>query len=105
MKAARYIAIFISLLLAFTLLQGLTWPVRPQPGWRPGWWQSHTWANVGHLLSLPALIPALILENCGIFNGPVLSSATVFGLLLEMAFLSIVIYFVIRRLFELYSDI
>jgi hypothetical protein len=93
MKAPGYIAIFVSLLLAFTLLQGMAWPVRPESGWQQSWWQSHTWANVGHLLSLPAMIPAVILENCGIFHSSILLSATVFGFLVEIAFVSVVVYF------------
>jgi hypothetical protein len=92
------------MLLAFTLLQGLAWPVRLRQGWQPEWWQSHIWANVGHLLSLPALIPALILENLGIFNHGIELVLTVVGLLAEMAIFSVVVYVIVRRLFECYTD-
>jgi hypothetical protein len=104
MNAPRYIAIFVCVLLAFTLLQGLTWPLRPAPDWQPLWWQSPILAGIGHLLRLPGMIPALILENCGIFNHGILLSAIAFGLLVELSFISIVVYFIASRWVESRND-
>jgi hypothetical protein len=104
MKAPRYVAIFVCALLAFTLLQGLAWPVRPEPGWHPSWWQFPALAGVGHILCLPGLIPPLLLENLGIFNNGILMSAAVFGLLVEMALLTVVAFFIARLWSELHSD-
>ena len=104
MKAPGYIAIFVSLLLAFTLLQGMAWPMRPERDWQQSWWQSHLWANLGRLLALPAMIPALILENCGIFNRGILLLVTTLGLLVEVAFVSILVYLIARRWLESLTD-
>ena len=104
MNAPRYITIFVCMLLAFMLLQGLMWPLRPKADWQPGWWQSPILAGAGHILSLPAMIPGLVLENLGVFNPGVLLSVTAFGLLVEMAFVSVVVHFITRRWFELYND-
>jgi len=104
MKASGYIAVSVCVLLAFTFLQGITWPVRQMPDWQPDWWQCHTWANAGHVLSLPAMVPALVLENCGIFNRSVILPAIALGMLVETASISLVVYFVARRWLELYDD-
>src|SRR6516162_2413263 len=103
MKAPRYVAISVSVLMAFTLLQGLAWPVRPESGWHPEWWQFAPLAGIGHILCVPGLIPPLILENLGIFNNGILMFAAVFGLLVEMALLTVVAFFIARQWFELYS--
>ena len=104
MRAPRYVAIFVCVLVAFTLLQGLMWPVRPDPGWQPGWWQFPALAGAGHILCVPGLIPALILENLGIFNNGILMSAAAFGLLVEMALVFVAAFFIARQWFELRSD-
>jgi hypothetical protein len=104
MKAAGYIAVFLSLLLAFTLLQGMAWPMVPEQGWQQSWWQSHLGANIGHLLSLPAMVPALIVGNCGIFNRGILLLITAFGLLVEVASFSVLAYLIARRWLESLAD-
>jgi hypothetical protein len=104
MKLPGYIAVIVCLLLVFLLIEGLTWPWRPEPGWQPGWWQSHTLAKVGHLLAMPAMLPMLILENCGIFNHGIEVSAMVFGLLVEIVIVFVVAYLLARRWTELCSD-
>ncbi|HTR42654.1 MAG TPA: hypothetical protein VMH87_13665 [Pseudomonadales bacterium] len=104
MKAPRYVAISVGVLLAFTLFQGLAWPVRPEPGWQQSWWQLPALAGIGHVLCLPGMILVLLLENCGIFNNAILFCAAVFGLMAEIAVVSIVSYVVARRSFELHSD-
>jgi hypothetical protein len=104
MKLPGYVAIVVCLLLVFMLFEGLTWPWHPQPGWQPGWWQSHTLAKVGHLLFMPAMIPVLILENFGIFNHGIELSATVFGLLVEIVVVFVVAYLLARYWHEVSND-
>ena len=86
------------------LLQGLMWPVRPEQGWQPGWWQFPALAGVGHILCLPGLIPTLLLENLGIFNNGILLTAAAIGLLVEIALISFIAYIISRQWFELHSD-
>jgi hypothetical protein len=100
MRAPKLIAVFVCLLLAFTLLQGWMWPDRPEPGWHPSWWQSHTWATVGFALSMPAMFPALILSGLGA-TGVVLGWAAIaFGFILEIGLTYVLVYFPTRYLFR-----
>ena len=54
------------------MVQSLMWHWRPEPGWHPYWWQSHTWAEtwaeIGFLLSMPPLLPMVVLQSFGITN-------------------------------------
>ena len=105
MRAPKYIAAFVCLLLAFTLLQSWMWPGRPEPGWQPSWWQSHTWADIGMPLSMPAMIPALILASLGAPNSAVLAwVAVAFGFIIEIGLTYVSVYFPTRYLFRRYYE-
>jgi hypothetical protein len=100
MKAPRFIAAFVCLLLAFTLFQSWMWHWRPEPGWQPSWWQSHTLAAIGAPLSMPAMIPALILQSFGVTNTVAGQSAIAFGFIIEIALTYFLVYFIARFLLK-----
>ena len=54
MSAPRIVAAVVGAFLALTALQTLCWRERPPERWRPAWWQSRLWAQVGTLLLVPA---------------------------------------------------
>jgi hypothetical protein len=88
MRVPKFIAAFVCLLLAFTLFQDWMWPSRPEPGWHPSWWQSHTWADFGSLLSMPAfmldLFPTMIFQTLGVTNAVAKWLVIAFGYLLKL---------------------
>jgi hypothetical protein len=100
MRAPKFIAAFVCLLLAFTLLQGWMWHDRPEPGWHPSWWQSHTWASVGFILSLPAMMPAVIVGDMGATNAILGWLTITFGFILEIGLTYVLVYFPTRYLFK-----
>jgi hypothetical protein len=100
MKASKYIAVLACLILVFLMFQDYMWHWRPEPGWQPSWWQSHTLATFGFFLSAPAVIPAGILESIGASNAIVLWSAIALGYILEIGLTYVLIYFPTRYLFR-----
>src|SRR5580698_1824774 len=100
MKAPKYIAVSVCLILVFLMFQGYMWHWRPEPGWQPGWWQSHTLATWGFLLSLPAMIPAVILGNMGVTSVVLGWLTIVLGYILEIGLTYILVYFPIGYLFR-----
>jgi hypothetical protein len=105
MRAPKFIAAFVCLLLAFTLFQYLMWPGRPEPGWQPSWWQSHTWADIGMPLFMPAGIPVLILARLGAPDSAVLAWVAIgFGFIIEIGLTYVLVYFPTRYLFRRYYE-
>jgi hypothetical protein len=100
MRAPKFIAAFVCLLLAFTIFQNWMWPGRPEPGWQPSWWQSHTWAEIGMPLSMPAMIPVLILANLGATSAVLAWVAVAFGFIIEIGLTYVLVYFPTRYLFR-----
>jgi hypothetical protein len=105
MRAPKFIASFVCLLLAFALFQSWMWPWWPEPGWHPSWWQSQTWANLGFPLSIPAMIPVAILDRLGATNGGLELAAVAFGYVCEMGLTYILVYFPTRFLFRRLYDL
>src|ERR1700677_1817172 len=104
MRAPKYIAAFVCLLLAFTLFQSWMWPGRPPPGWQPSWWQSHTWADIGMQLSMPAMIRALILALLGTTSAALAWVAVASGFIIEIGLAYVLVYFSTRYLFRRYYE-
>jgi hypothetical protein len=100
MSAPKYIAASTCLIFVFLMFQGYMWHWRPEPGWQPSWWQSHTLATLGFLLSMPAMIPAVILANMGATNTTLGWLTIAFGYILEMGLTYILVYFSTRHLFK-----
>lgn len=82
------------------MFQGYMWHWRPEPGWQPSWWQSHTLATLGFFLSLPAMIPATILAGMGATNATLGWLAIAFGYILEIGLTYVFVYFPTRYLFR-----
>jgi uncharacterized membrane protein YphA (DoxX/SURF4 family) len=104
MRAPKYIAAFVCLLLAFTLFQGWMWPARPEPGWQPSWWQSETWATFGVLLAMPTLIPNLLVQIIGFVNIVTGGLALAVGFITEFVSVYALVYFLTRFLFRRIYD-
>jgi len=100
MKAPKYIAGSTCLILVFLMFQGYTWHWRPEPGWQPNWWQSHTLATFGFFFSMPAMIPAVILGNMGVTNAILGGLTIAFGFVLEIGLTYVFVYFPTRYLFR-----
>ena len=77
------------------------WHRRPEPGWQPSWWQSHTWASIGFFLAMPALVPAAILEEMGATNAVLVWLAIAFGFIAEFVVVYCLVYFATRYLFRI----
>ena len=103
MRAPKYIASLVWLLLSFVLFQSWMWHWRPEPGWHPSWWQSETLANVGFILSFPAMLPTSFLQDLGASGAVVGWSAIAFGFLLEIGMTYVLVYFPTRYLFRRHS--
>ena len=74
------------------------WHWRPEPGWHPSWWQSETLANIGFALSLPAMMPTVILGEMGATNAILGWLTIAFGFILEIGLTYILVYFSTRFL-------
>lgn len=105
MKAPKYIAASVCLILVFLLFQAYTWHWRPEPGWQPKWWQSQALATIGFFLSMPAMIPAVILAKMGATNATLGWLTIAFGYILEIGLTYILIYFPTRFLFRRHYEI
>lgn len=105
MRAPKYIAAFVCLLLAITLFQFFMWPGQPAPGWQPSWWQSRTWADIGMPLFMPAGIPALILAFLGTKSVVLAWVAIASGFIIEIGLTYLFVYFLTRYLFRRYYEI
>jgi len=86
------------------MFQGYMWHWRPEPGWQPSWWQSHTLATFGFFLSGPALIPTVILANMGATNAILGWLTIAFGFILEIGLTYVLVYFPTRYLFRRYYE-
>jgi hypothetical protein len=100
MRAPKYIAAFTCLILVFLMFQGHMWHWRPEPGWQPRWWQSHTLAMLGVAVCLPAMIPALILSNLGAWSAVLAWAAFASGFIIEFGLTYVLVYFSTRYLFR-----
>ena len=101
MKTPRLFAVFVCLVLAFTIFQGSRWHWRPEPDWHPSWWQSHTWARVGFIISLPIPLPVVFLQEAGVSSDWILWPALAIGVVCEFA----VTYFAALGLAKLFLKI
>ena len=100
MKAPKHIAAFSCLILVFLMFQGYMWHWRPEPGWQPSWWQSHTLATLGFFLSMPAMIPAVILGDMGATSAILGWLTIAFGFILEIGLTYVFVYYPTRYLFR-----
>jgi hypothetical protein len=77
--------------VALSLLQGYCWHWRPEPEWRPGWWQVHAWAEFGAFLGMVGMIPLVILRGIGMTSPAILGWLAIivgFGIEFGIAFFS-----------------
>jgi len=100
MKAPKYIAASVCLILVFLMFQAEMWHWRPEPGWQPSWWQSETLSTLGACLSLPAIIPVGILAAMEASNESLAHLAVVFGYILEIGLTYWFVYSLTKFLFS-----
>ena|SRR5579859_2977287 len=105
MRAPKYIASFVCLVLVFLLFQGWMWHWRPEPGWHPSWWQSKALANIGFILSMPAMMPAVLFQSLGASSAVLGWAAIAFGYILEIGLTYVLVYLPTRHLFRRHYEI
>jgi hypothetical protein len=104
MKAPKLTAFLACSVLLFLLVQCWAWHWRPEPGWHPQWWQSHSLAMTGFFLSMPAMIPALILQNLGVTSELAGWVAVRFGFIVEFVLTYLLFYFLAKFSFRAVYD-
>ena len=63
MREHRIIFIVVSVLMYFCSFQAWYWSYEPYPGWTPEWWQFESAAEIGAILTVPAMIVGSLADN------------------------------------------
>jgi hypothetical protein len=84
MKPERIFAVVSCMFVVASIVQGLMWHWRPEPGWHPAWWQSHTWAILGQLLAMPCAVLPVLLQELGVEANALLWASLAVGFALEL---------------------
>jgi hypothetical protein len=74
MKRAPWIlALFVTVVLGYCVLNDMFWPLKASPDWHPAWWQCRSLSGIGLLISLPGGILVSAIRDAGVKSEMLLS--------------------------------